>query len=136
MSCSKMELGDRLVRDKALKIVLVEDDELLAIAIKTELVSNGFIVQHASDGLEALNLIEQTNPDVLLLDVSVPQLNAFGIVERLRNTRFSNLPLVVHTSWELTTDEKAQLTLGKTEVISKIKACSFELIDIIQIVAE
>lgn len=136
MSCSKMELGDRLVRDKALKIVLVEDDELLAIAIKTELVSNGFIVQHASDGLEALNLIEQTNPDILLLDVSVPQLNAFGIVERLRNTRFSNLPLVVHTSWELTTDEKAQLTLGKTEVISKIKACSFELIDIIQIVAE
>lgn len=124
------------MRDKALKIVLVEDDELLAIAIKTELVSNGFIVQHASDGLEALNLIEQTNPDVLLLDVSVPQLNAFGIVERLRNTRFSNLPLVVHTSWELTTDEKAQLTLGKTEVISKIKACSFELIDIIQIVAE
>ncbi len=124
------------MRDKALKIVLVEDDELLAIAIKTELVSNGFIVQHASDGLEALNLIEQTNPDVLLLDVSVPQLNAFGIVERLRNTRFSNLPLVVHTSWELTTDEKAQLTLGKTEVISKIKACSFELIDIIQRVAE
>lgn len=136
MSCSRMELGDRLVRDKALKIVLVEDDELLAIAIKTELVSNGFIVQHASDGLEALNLIEQTNPDVLLLDVSVPQLNAFGIVERLRNTRFSNLPLVVHTSWELTTDEKAQLTLGKTEVISKIKACSSELIDIILRVAE
>lgn len=124
------------MRDKALKIVLVEDDELLAIAIKTELVSNGFIVQHASDGLEALNLIEQTNPDVLLLDVSVPQLNAFGIVERLRNTRFSNLPLVVHTSWELTTDEKAQLTLGKTEVISKIKACSSELIDIILRVAE
>ncbi len=124
------------MRDKALKIVLVEDDELLAIAIKTELVSNGFIVQHASDGLEALNLIEQTNPDILLLDVSVPQLNAFGIVERLRNTRFSNLPLVVHTSWELTTDEKAQLTLGKTEVISKIKACSSELIDIIQRVAE
>lgn len=135
-SCSRMELGDRLVRDKALKIVLVEDDELLAIAIKTELVSNGFIVQHASDGLEALNLIEQTNPDLLLLDVSVPQLNAFGIVERLRNTRFSNLPLVVHTSWELTTDEKAQLTLGKTEVISKIKACSSELIDIILRVAE
>lgn len=124
------------MRDKALKIVLVEDDELLAIAIKTELVSNGFIVQHASDGLEALNLIEQTNPDLLLLDVSVPQLNAFGIVERLRNTRFSNLPLVVHTSWELTTDEKAQLTLGKTEVISKIKACSSELIDIILRVAE
>lgn len=124
------------MRDKALKIVLVEDDELLAIAIKTELVSNGFIVQHASDGLEALNLIEQTNPDILLLDVSVPQLNAFGIVERLRNTRFSNLPLVVHTSWELTTDEKAQLTLGKTEVISKIKACSSELIDIILRVAE
>lgn len=133
---TRMELGDRLVNDKALKIVLVEDDELLAIAIKTELVSNGFLVQHASNGLEALDLIEQTEPDILLLDVSVPQLNAFGIVERLRKTRFSNLPLVVHTSWDLTNDEKAQLTLGKTEVISKIKACSSELVEIVQRVAE
>lgn len=131
-----MELGDRRVNDKALKIVLVEDDELLAIAIETELISNGFIVQHASDGLEALELIERTEPDLLLLDVSVPQLNAFGIVERLRTTRFSSLPLIVHTSWELTVEEKSQLTLGRTEVISKIKACSNELIEIVKRVAE
>lgn len=124
------------MNDKALKIVLVEDDELLAIAIKTELASHGFMVHHASDGLEALDLIEKTEPDILLLDVSVPQLNAFGIVERLRKTRFSNLPLVVHTSWELTNEEKAQLTLGKTEVITKIKACSSELTEIVQRVAE
>ncbi len=124
------------MNDKALKIVLVEDDELLAIAIETELISNGFIVQHASDGLEALELIERTEPDLLLLDVSVPQLNAFGIVERLRTTRFSSLPLIVHTSWELTVEEKSQLTLGRTEVISKIKACSNELIEIVKRVAE
>ena len=124
------------MNDKAFKIVMVEDDELLAIAIKTELASNGFIVQHASDGLEALDLIEKTEPDLLLLDVSVPQLNAFGIVERLRTTKFSTLPLVVHTSWELTADEKSQLTLGKTEVITKIKACSSELTEIIRRVAE
>lgn len=124
------------MNDKALKIVLVEDDELLAIAIKTELVSNGFIVQHASNGLEALDLVEKTEPDLLLLDVSVPQLNAFGIVERLRTTRFSTLPLVIHTSWDLTQDEKSQLTLGKTEVISKIKACSNELTEIVRRVAE
>lgn len=124
------------MNDKALKIVLVEDDELLAIAIETELISNGFIVQHASDGLEALELIERTEPDLLLLDVSVPQLNAFGIVERLRTTRFSSLPLIVHTSWELTVEEKSQLTLGRTEVISKIKACSNELIEIVRRVAE
>lgn len=131
-----MELGDRRVNDKALKIVLVEDDELLAIAIKTELISNGFIVQHASNGLEALDLIEKTEPDLLLLDVSVPQLNAFGIVERLRTTRFNSLPLVVHTSWELTVEEKSQLNLGRTEVISKIKACSNELTEIVKRVAE
>lgn len=131
-----MELGDRRVNDKALKIVLVEDDELLAIAIKTELISNGFIVQHASNGLEALDLIEKTEPDLLLLDVSVPQLNAFGIVERLRTTRFSSLPLIVHTSWDLTVEEKSQLTLGRTEVISKIKACSNELTEIVRRVAE
>lgn len=124
------------MNDTALKIVLVEDDELLAIAIKTELATNGFIVQHASNGLEALDLIEKTEPDILLLDVSVPQLNAFGIVERLRKTRFSGLPLVVHTSWDLTSDEKSQLTLGKTEVISKIKACSSELTEIVRRVAE
>lgn len=124
------------MNDKALKIVLVEDDELLAIAIKTELISNGFIVQHASNGLEALDLIEKTEPDLLLLDVSVPQLNAFGIVERLRTTRFSSLPLVVHTSWDLTVEEKSQLTLGRTEVISKIQACSNELTEIVRRVAE
>lgn len=124
------------MNDKALKIVLVEDDELLAIAIKTELISNGFIVQHASNGLEALDLIEKTEPDLLLLDVSVPQLNAFGIVERLRTTRFSSLPLIVHTSWDLTVEEKSQLTLGRTEVISKIKACSNELTEIVRRVAE
>ncbi len=122
--------------DKSLNVVLVEDDELLAIAMKTELCSEGMTVHHASNGLEALELIEKEEPDILLLDVSVPQLNAFGIVERLRQGRFSNLPLVVHTSWELTEDEKAQLKLGKTEVITKIKACTSELTDIVKRVLE
>lgn len=126
----------RRVNDKSINVVLVEDDELLAIAMKTELTSEGMVVHHASNGTEALALIEAREPDILLLDVSVPQINGFGIVERLRNGRFNNLPLVVHTSWELTEDEKAQLKLGKTEVITKIKACTSELTDIVKRVIE
>lgn len=128
--------GVRLVNDKSINVVLVEDDELLAIAMKTELCSQGMIVHHAANGMDALELIEAKEPDILLLDVSVPQINAFGIVERLRKGRFNNLPLVVHTSWELTEEEKDQLKLGKTEVISKIKACTSELTDIVKSVME
>ena len=129
-------MGVRRVNDKSINVVLVEDDELLAIAMKTELCSKGMTVHHAATGTEALELIEAQEPDILLLDVSVPQINAFGFVERLRDGRFNNLPLVVHTSWELTEDEKAQLKLGKTEVITKIKACTSELTDIVKRVIE
>ena len=116
--------------EAAKEILLVEDDFALSYVMSCILKSHGFIVRIASTGKEALELIAESKPSALLLDVSLPDTDAFEIVKYLRtDSRYSSMPLIVHTSLELTLEEKSRLVLGHTEVMTKTFVCSEELPD-------
>jgi CheY-like chemotaxis protein len=109
------------------RVILVEDDAMLALVLSSELETAGIKFCAATDGLEALELIRSHRPDVLLLDISMPGLNGFQLIEAIRTDPdledLRKMNIVVHTSMELTHEDELRLTLnGKMELITKSKA--------------
>ncbi|RKH73494.1 response regulator [Corallococcus interemptor] len=81
------------------RILVVEDEETLADAIRDVLQDAGFEVQVARNGLEALRELEAGTPDVLLLDLMLPLLDGRGLLTRMRSQEhLRELPVVVMTS--------------------------------------
>ena len=107
------ELAERLraLAPKARRLVLVVDEEervrnLVAVALEREPVS----VIEAADGLEALELIETRRPDVLVLDLHLPRLDGFGVLERLRGgSDMPRVPTIVLTGIDLDAAAAASL---------------------------
>jgi two-component system OmpR family response regulator len=65
------------------RLLVVDDDANLRILLRLALQSNGFEVMTAADGREALALVRLLRPDALVLDVMMPHLDGFQVVERL-----------------------------------------------------
>ena len=85
--------------DRAASIMVVDDDQRNVRLMESILRSNGYRVQHAFNGLEAKQLIETEEPDLLLLDVMMPKMNGFELCRALRQThRTRLLPIIMGAS--------------------------------------
>jgi CheY-like chemotaxis protein len=71
-------------------IVLADDEPDLRSVYATSLRLSGYDVHEAADGVEALELIEEHHPDLLLLDVWMPRLNGLEVIEHLRHDPLAN----------------------------------------------
>ncbi|OFZ88471.1 MAG: hypothetical protein A2V78_07820 [Betaproteobacteria bacterium RBG_16_64_18] len=81
------------------KILLVDDDEVLVVMLKTLLQTIGYEVVTAADGLQGLHAALQHAPDLILLDVRMPVLDGFGMLAALRaNAGTRTIPCVVLTA--------------------------------------
>lgn len=67
-------------------VLLVEDEQTLAMIIKDTLEENDFIIHTANDGEEGLSLFFELHPDVLVADVMMPKMDGFEMVRRIRQT--------------------------------------------------
>jgi len=103
------------------KNVLVVDDDPDVISMVTQLLEGRqFRVQAAADGLEALGAITQSRPDVVLLDLMMPRLDGFEVIERLReNPAWSDIPVVVLTAKTLSREDAERLQRSASAVILK-----------------
>jgi DNA-binding response OmpR family regulator len=86
------------LRNSAEKLVLIVDDdesvrELIEFVVKKE----GFRVEKAADGEEALRKARQLLPDIILLDLMLPKLGGFEILRELQNDETVNIPIVIIT---------------------------------------
>ena len=81
------------------KVLIVDDEQQLALAIKIRLQSKGFQVSTATDGQQALTLLEQEKPDLIILDVLMPVLDGYSCLREI-NRRFGRgaIPIVVLTA--------------------------------------
>ena len=84
---------------KSKKIVLADDEVQLALAIKIRLQSRGFQVVTATDGQQALDLIDKEKPDLVLLDVVMPVMDGYFCLREI-NQRFGRgtIPVIVLTA--------------------------------------
>lgn len=99
------------------KILLVEDESDLAQIVIRELTGAGYEVIHAPDGLRALELHEQHQPDVVLLDWMLPQLNGLEVLRRLRQN--SATPVLMLTARSEEADRVIGLEVGADDYLTK-----------------
>lgn len=102
------------------QIVLIEDDLDLARVIATSFERYGIDMFHAANGAAAIELATRIEPDLVVLDLVLPDIDGFKAVDWLkRHDRWRSVPLVVYSALEPTRAEQARLILGRTEFFTK-----------------
>jgi CheY-like chemotaxis protein len=90
-----------------IKILIAEDNAVNRELLRELLESHGYTVHEARDGQEALQMIEQTPPDLLLLDIGMPVLDGFAVVRKIReDPRLVSLPVVAVTAYAMQGDRE------------------------------
>ncbi len=81
------------------KILVVDDDASTVKLVGTVLTSHGYVVSTAVDGLDALVKIKNETPDLVVLDIMMPEINGYDVCYQLRfNKDFEKTPIVLITS--------------------------------------
>jgi CheY-like chemotaxis protein len=102
------------VHDRRPRVLIVEDDRPLADMYRTALRFEGFDVDSAGDGIAALWHIEQHRPDVVVLDLQLPQLRGEAVLNELASSpELCSTPVIVVTGDEMLTDQKPSAVLHK-----------------------
>ncbi len=99
------------------RILAVEDDERIRSAVKLALEDEGWIVDEAESGEEAIDLFQRSVPDVVLIDIMLPGIDGFELCRTLRRT--SDVPVVMVTARNDTHDVVAGLEAGADDYLTK-----------------
>jgi len=99
-------------------VLVVDDDEAIRTALERALRLEGFAVQVAEDGLRALELVEESRPGVIVLDVVMPNLSGITVVSRLR-ARGNDVPICVLSARDEVQDRVAGLEAGADDYVIK-----------------
>lgn len=106
--------------EMAKKILLVEDDDQMATVYKQRLELEGFAVERAENGEKALDLAVKFAPDLILLDVMMPRLNGFDVLDILRTTPATrNVRVIMLTALSQPQDVERARELGADDFLIK-----------------
>jgi diguanylate cyclase (GGDEF)-like protein len=101
-------------------VLVVDDDPDIARFIEVNLRTHGFEVHMASDGVEALERANELRPDLVLVDVMMPRMDGFQVVDQLRSDpRTANTSIIMLTAKALTADKVLGITAGADDYIIK-----------------
>ena len=103
--------------ENAKKILLVEDDKGISEFLICELNHEGFTTVLAETGRQALEKFESENPDLILLDVMLPEMNGLEVLRRIR--KISKVPVILETARGETIDKINGLNEGADDYIAK-----------------
>jgi two-component system OmpR family response regulator len=101
------------------KILVAEDDSGIRLIIRTRLEAAGYQVETARNGLEAMNVAQAFRPDALVLDINMPELDGFGVLERLQKASETRIPTLVLTARHAADDVKRAVRLGAKDYLTK-----------------
>ena len=103
--------------DTRRRILLVEDEESLAESIRYSLEQEGFTVTLAVDGRKAIERFRNDDPDLVILDLMLPELSGLDVCRLIRQE--SNVPIVMVTAKDSEADKVAGLELGADDYVTK-----------------
>jgi len=99
------------------KILVVDDEERMVRFIRMNLEHDGFLVAEANNGKQAISKIRDVTPDVILLDVMMPDVDGFDVLETIRE--FTNVPVIMLTAKGEEDDRVRGLELGADDYVTK-----------------
>ena len=102
------------------KILLVEDDMALSAVYRSRLEIEGFDVREANNGEDALSATVEYRPDLILLDVMMPKISGFDVLDILRNTpETANVRIIMLTALSQPKDKERAESLGVDDYLVK-----------------
>lgn len=108
------------VLDESARLLFVDDDPILREFARVHLATAQAEVDVAADGLEAWSLLRQRDFDLMLLDLEMPNLDGFGVLEKMRtDERFKDMPVIVVTGREDVSAIDRAFNLGATSFVVK-----------------
>lgn len=116
------DLADTTQKFVAKRILLVEDEEGTIIVVRTILESllGQEEIDIAKDGHEAIRKALQINPDLILMDLSIPKLNGWEVTKSLRsNQDFMDVPILALTAHAMVGDREKAIKAGCTDYYAK-----------------
>jgi threonine synthase len=122
---------NRVAPDRFPRIAIIDDAPEARRLIRRILQSQGnFAISEAADGKEGLSLIRNEHPDLIVLDLMMPELDGFSVIEALKaDPNTANIPVIVSTAKELTEEEKGRLKGQIQSLMQKGDFMSDEFLD-------
>ena len=102
------------------RVLFIEDDPTVAQMYKLKLELDGYQVTMAKDGEEGLELASEVRPDIIFLDIRLPKMDGFAVLERLRsNEQTRHIPVVILSNYGERELVERGLKLGALEYLIK-----------------
>jgi DNA-binding response OmpR family regulator len=99
------------------RVLVIEDDTKVAQLLRVYLEKDGFETSTATDGLTGITLVEQKKPDLIILDLNLPEIDGLEVCRRVRSR--SKVPIIMLTARDEDTDKIVGLELGADDYITK-----------------
>ena len=114
--------------DRSGTVLVVEDDEEQRRLVRELLGARGWVVREAVNGRLALDALKEGLPDIVLLDLMMPEMDGFELVAALQaNPAWRDIPVVVVTALDLSAEDRRRLNGGVEQILSKSAYAPAEL---------
>jgi len=112
------------------KILLVEDDDALANVYMIRLEAEGFDIRRVANGEDALAAAQEYRPDLVILDVMMPKVSGFDVLDILRNTpQTANIKVIMLTALSQESDRQRAEQLGADDYLVKSQVVIADVVD-------
>ena len=117
------------------KILLIEDDPLILKMYETKFALEKLEVRIADDGRKGFEALEEFHPDIVLLDLMMPELDGFEVLTKVRSDpKWANLPVIVLSNISQEIDRQRALDLGASDYFIKTSLTPQQVVDRIKAV--
>ena len=115
---------------KKTKIVLIEDDKMIAEMYVLKFQDEGFDVTAAEDGKTGIDLVKEKKPDIILLDIILPKMDGFSVLKSLKSDEsVKNIPVILLTNLGQDGDVRKGLDLGAIDYLIKANYTPAQVVD-------
>lgn len=102
------------------KVLLVDDTEFYQRAYKNKLMPEGYLVTTAGNGVEALKCLTQEVPDIILLDLMMPIMDGFKVLQAVKaDARLQKIPVIIFSAKGATDEIEQAIKLGASDYLIK-----------------
>jgi len=114
-------------------LLIAEDDQFYANLYKTKLEKEGFSVVISTNGSETMKLIEENKPNLIILDIVMPELDGFEVLKQLKEKPdFKNVPVIVLSNLGQQEDIDRALSLGAFRYIVKSNVSIHDMVESVE----
>lgn len=103
------------------KILIIEDETALLYALQSQLSVEGYKVLVADDGEEAIQILSKEKPNVIILDIILPKMDGWAVLERIKKSKQTkNIPVIIISNLSDEASHARGIKLGAKDYLAKI----------------